>query len=270
MNWFSWRTNKNDNKPEDNTLNSPDYNVGSDFTKVGSVNHTPYSTLPRLSTPELPGYECPRCGPDRSIRLYTIGADDCRSREWTVKWKTLRRHAQFEKALDIIPSRAAWRIKDFATEVVCLIDYIVAGIYPIFYTESDGFNVPKYLQVRQAAEHYGVKGLVEWIDRAKYRDVVVRVYTFEAALTSPKEVSADSSLSMFIANNSWVSFTCRIVWKTELMRENRKSSVAGLRTDDVTPVDDWKCSKCISERHQRTLRQLALRIQALKNESRDY
>lgn len=138
-----------------------------------------------------------------------------------------------------------WPIYCYADEFDHIFNYIAKGDYPIFYTEYGGFDVPKYMKVRRCAQHYGVKGLVDWIDAERYRKVVVKVYDY-VDLASTREVPADTTLTFLSEEQDNVTISCRIIWKTELMREDRPAEEAHASRGDASSATGWECSEnCI-------------------------
>lgn len=200
----------------------------------GSITHTQCSDpdpTPSTSEPDdcdISNYPIPfsNRAPSAFLRLYK-GSDI--DREWLMSLNHLRQHARLEEVVEpevrSFHSRQIgilFRIKRYSDEFQHIVDYISEGDYPIFYTESNGFDVPKYFRVRRCAAYYGVKGLVDWIDGEKYRQIVHKVYENNSASFNPHlrgEMPADHNPSPFGDRSCFIGW--RTVWKTELLVEKR-------------------------------------------------
>lgn len=217
----------------------------SSSTETGSIVYTQYSnsdsspsiheTTSKSDIWEIPDRPATLVdeGPSVSLRTYKGGLVD---REWRVGLSMLRQHARFEEVAEadgrhlLRRKKREFEIKRFQEEFEYIVDYINEGEYPIFYTNSDGFNVPKYCKVRRCAAYYGVKGLVSWIDAEKYRQVVVKRYENNSATfktPSRGEMPADHHPSPFGGDTYFIGW--RTIWKTELLVEKRDENGVPIR-----------------------------------------
>lgn len=92
--------------------------------------------------------------------------------------------------------------------------YIRSGLYPIFYNDVSGHDVPRYLIVKTCAQQYGVKKLVDWITNKKYEAVVEKQYTTrwiqqkQHMIAPLKIVPSDETLTFFPISHIEQVYTC--------------------------------------------------------------
>jgi ABC-type transport system substrate-binding protein len=53
-----------------------------------------------------------------------------------------------------------------------LYNYMVSGMFPLFYEYNKGFDYGKYARLLSKAEYQGVNGMIDWLKGKKYEDAV--------------------------------------------------------------------------------------------------
>lgn len=194
-------------------------------TAVDSTLSDPPPYSPRTST---------RPEDQENYRVtFLQGGHNGRPQEWIVRLRDLRRYSGFDwdavlqRQVAIAGRSPRLTICYLPDEFGHLVDYITAGIYPIFYSPDSGFDVPKYVRVLRCAEYYGVWGLIDWIRAEKYYDVVQKRY--QVVAPSPRDlgildVPGDVTVDFIQDQNkpkSWHRIGREINWRRDLLVEHR-------------------------------------------------
>lgn len=62
----------------------------------------------------------------------------------------------------------------------CILDFLGTHVPPIFWTRTNGFDYPRYAELRRQAEIFGMNRLADWIAEKKYlSSVMIRYSTKE-------------------------------------------------------------------------------------------
>ncbi|KAI9718490.1 MAG: hypothetical protein M1828_006673 [Chrysothrix sp. TS-e1954] len=91
-----------------------------------------------------------------------------------------------------------------------ILRYLRHGALPLFWTKSDGFDYARYIQLLQEARHYGLQGLVDWINRQGY----LRAITVTHSMPGFETRDPDDIPSGLVTSNVDRSYFMH--WTTEL------------------------------------------------------